>query len=272
MYWMTQFEVKKSDSATKYWNISRLPDLQRYGSKTTGCLNTSQHRQEHDIDGGRTYTPTHLNTDTHQPLNRKRQKRIYALQVSAHSGPGRPSDFAGRRWVCVWAASCRRSLPPGGRCSQPAACRPPPPAGRDGLPTPYLRGRQSRQGGEGAALSIIDQEGSHSFHSLILRCTRCKVNAWKVLNHHKHLQWTCQWSRWSATRPLWGATRRGNAQQRWILPNALARCASHLWSCAAVTRPAPLQGGRRCADVAPSRQRLHSPAPAELGLIPTSEG
>lgn len=72
MYWMTQFEVKKSDSATKHWNISRSSDLQRHCSRTTGCLNTSQHRQEHDIDGGQTHTRTH----THTPLNRKRQKRF----------------------------------------------------------------------------------------------------------------------------------------------------------------------------------------------------
>lgn len=29
------------------------------------------------------------------------RKIIYALQVSARSGPGRPSDFAGRPLMCV---------------------------------------------------------------------------------------------------------------------------------------------------------------------------
>lgn len=40
----------------------------------------------------------------------------------------------------------------------------------------------------------------------------------------------------------------------------------YLWSCGAVTYPAPRQGGRRCADVMLSHWRLRFPAPAELGL------
>lgn len=40
----------------------------------------------------------------------------------------------------------------------------------------------------------------------------------------------------------------------------------YLWSCEAVTYPAPQQGGRRCADVMLSHWRLRFPAPAELGL------
>ncbi len=47
--------------------------------------------------------------------------------------------------------------------------------------------------------------------------------------------------------------------------------ASYLWSCEAVTYPAPQQEGRRCADAALSRQRLHFPVPAELGLTLLSE-
>lgn len=47
--------------------------------------------------------------------------------------------------------------------------------------------------------------------------------------------------------------------------------ASYLWSCEAVTCPAPQQEGRRCADAALSRQTQHSPAPAELGLTLLSD-
>lgn len=53
--------------------------------------------------------------------------------------------------------------------------------------------------------------------------------------------------------------------------NSILCHASHLWSCEAMTCLAPQQEGRRCADVALSRQRLHFPALAELGLTLLSE-
>ncbi len=76
-----------------------------------------------------------------------RKKVNYALRVSAHSGPGRPSDFAGRQLMCVWAASYRRFPPPSGHCSLLAACRPPPPAGRAAPLIPYLAQRAKREQG-----------------------------------------------------------------------------------------------------------------------------
>lgn len=77
-----------------------------------------------------------------------REKLIHALQVSAHSGPGRPSGSAGRPLVYAWAASCRQSLPPSGRCSLLAACRPPPPAGKVALLILYLKHRKHRESRE----------------------------------------------------------------------------------------------------------------------------
>lgn len=87
-------------------------------------------------------------------MNRKGRSRqeensvVYALQVSARSGPSHPSGFAGRPLGCAWAASGRRSRPPGDRCSPLKACRPPLPTGRAAHPILYLKQRKQRRNGD----------------------------------------------------------------------------------------------------------------------------
>lgn len=99
-------------------------------------------------------------------IERKKKRVIYALQVSARSGSARPSGFAGRPLVCVWAASYHQSLLPGGRCSLLATCRPPPPAGRAAPLIPYLRQRKHTESRE-QCLNITSVEGSAGGHSVI---------------------------------------------------------------------------------------------------------
>lgn len=93
------------------------------------------------------------------------RKMIYALQVSARSGPGHPSDFAGRPLMCVWAASYRQSLPPNGHCSLLVACRPPPPAGKAALLIPYLKHREQTKS-RARCLNITSLKGSTGGHSV----------------------------------------------------------------------------------------------------------
>lgn len=94
------------------------------------------------------------------------RKVFYALQVSAHSGSGHPSDSAGRLLTCAWAASYRQSLLPGGHCSPPAACRPPPPAGTAALLIPYLSHRKRTQSRE-ICLNITGRGSSIGSESLL---------------------------------------------------------------------------------------------------------
>lgn len=109
----------------------------------------------------------------------KREKVIYALRVSAHSGPGRPSEFAGRPSVCVWAASCRQSLPPNGHCSLQAACKPPPPAGKAAPLTPYLQHSKQTES-RAQCLKITGLNGSTGGQSVIHQC-RYNVNNYDTI-------------------------------------------------------------------------------------------
>lgn len=115
-------------------------------------MNTENQQQWHKGEVNEAYTD--------KQSGRGKKKVIYALRVSAHSGPGHPSDSAGRLLMCVWAAFYRQSLLPSGRCSLLAACRPLPPAGRAAPLIPYLTQKADREQG-----TMLKHNQSRGFNS-----------------------------------------------------------------------------------------------------------
>lgn len=69
---------------------------------------------------------------------------IYALQVSAHSGPSRLFGFEEKLLMCERVVFDHQSLPPIDRCSLQATCRPPPQDGKASPPTPYLKTKNTK--------------------------------------------------------------------------------------------------------------------------------